>query len=144
VITCQGRTKIGIAANVEKRRLGLERSAGVPMLLFSSRRFADREIARIVERELHRRFAQSRGVGEWFSIQASDAAAELATIEAPDRHRPTFDRRTIEASVEDAETELALRHLEASKKGILLPEIVARWKREGIYESNMRKFRADG
>ncbi len=143
VMTCQDRTKIGITSNVKKRRIGLEMSAGVPVRLHYHRPFYDRDAAGKIERELHRRFAEYRTIGEWFSIDPSIAVAALEGIEEPLEPVPAsiYAMVTHDGDPADALVELCQRHLAACAKGYLIPEIAAMWRAEGIYEFNMSKER---
>lgn len=139
VITCEGRTKIGIAADPEERRLGLEMGSGLPMTLRAARRFGSRDIAGRIERELHAQFARNRHIGEWFDLAAE--VAERALMDAPEPPRPA-ERKTPAEIIDDPadrHLDLALRHAEASAKGILLPEIAALWRQHGVYERNMAR-----
>lgn len=95
VLSANGRTKIGLADNVEKRVSGIRHAIGCEVTVHGSRAFPSRRSAAAAERLLMRRFADDRLLGEWFTTapdQCLDALHHMecpAIAEAPQAPSPT-------------------------------------------------------
>lgn len=93
VMRCEGRTKIGMADDVEKRRRGIQHAVGSPVTLCGKREFLSRKVASAVERSLHSIFAANRLHGEWFTVGAEQAYGALEAMEPP----PVTERQVAQA-----------------------------------------------
>jgi len=67
-------SKIGISDNPDRRKRGVETTSGmeVELLLLIDLEFGYDENRIIVEKLLHRFFAQKRNIGEWFNLTTRD------------------------------------------------------------------------
>jgi hypothetical protein len=81
VMTCEGRVKIGVAADVATRLDHLQMACPLPIEVAHKRLFPSRTNARLVERSLHARFGANRLHGEWFAIDAAEAVAAVLDAE---------------------------------------------------------------
>lgn len=77
VIECAGRTKIGLAVDVSKRRATLQLACPLPLAAVGSITFDSFRQARFIELELHKQFASARLHGEWFEASAPAVMAAL-------------------------------------------------------------------
>jgi hypothetical protein len=69
--------KIGIALEPKSRLRTINGGAATRATLEATREFPARDLAKGVERDLHRLFQASRVNGEWFAIELADAKAAL-------------------------------------------------------------------
>ena len=83
VMSCFGRTKIGISANPTKRKRQIQNASGAHVALRTTRAFRSKEAAALVELALHRRYGQSRGLGEWFDTGAHQVCLALHAMDEP-------------------------------------------------------------
>lgn len=115
VMSCEGRTKIGMSNNVRARRRGVETASGMEVTLHGEKKFPNKRSAGEAERSLHGIFSSSRLHGEWFSIPAADAlAALLALPDAPEPEPMTEPMAPNEYA--DHQTEWLIRRLETIAK----------------------------
>jgi hypothetical protein len=77
VITCGEHTKIGLATDVTARHRAIQCGNPYEVAVFGMRLFPDYSLARKVEMDLHRKFAEHRGYGEWFRVEAQTALDAL-------------------------------------------------------------------
>lgn len=112
IISCEGRTKIGLADDVERRRGGIEKAIGIAVELHGSRGFLSRNTAGVVERQLHARFADSRLLGEWFRATPTEALAALAAVVPPAEAPPRPDV-PVDYDYAEETSKRALAHLES-------------------------------
>lgn len=119
VLSCEGRTKIGLAYDVEHRRRGIEKAVGAAVELHGSRSFLSRNTAGIVERELHAKFASDRLLGEWFNIAPAEALQALAAVVPPAEPSSAEPAKGYDRAEETMQK--ALAHLEALAKRKRVP-----------------------
>lgn len=81
VLESGGRVKIGIAKDVEERRINLEFGCPFPVATICQRRFSSRTLARRAERFLHSKFDDCRTHGEWFQMSPEDAAKAVNDVD---------------------------------------------------------------
>jgi hypothetical protein len=77
VMTAGEHVKIGLAEDVERRRLTLQGSNPLAVSVAATMLFKNFAVARSVERQLHAAFAEQRGYGEWFTVPEATAALAL-------------------------------------------------------------------
>jgi hypothetical protein len=77
VMTAGDHVKIGLAEDVERRRLTLQGSNPQEVKVAATMLFPNFAVARSVERQLHAAFAERRGYGEWFMVPEATAALAL-------------------------------------------------------------------
>ncbi len=73
VITAGGKVKVGISRDIDGRLAWLQ--SGNPAPITVALKLADKSIRRMraIEREVHKRLADSRVAGEWFDVEPSRA-----------------------------------------------------------------------
>jgi len=118
-----GIIKIGVAANVESRRLTLECACGVPLTVLSVVTCGGR-----YEKQLHWAFRESRLLGEWFS--SSPELLELASD--PSRLAAFVEHKDPQMRAWQAERDAA----EAKRNRAQLDALLARKARESVERAN--------
>lgn len=83
VMTSGGRSKIGLTADLLKRKRQLQNASGLDIVLRTHRLFSSLASATAVEAKLHRRFSRWRQKGEWFGVAVSKVAEALHSVDDP-------------------------------------------------------------
>lgn len=83
VMSSNGRSKIGLTADLQKRKRQLQNASGLDIVLRTYRLFSSLASATAVEAQLHRQFSRWREKGEWFGVTADKIAEHLHSAEDP-------------------------------------------------------------
>jgi hypothetical protein len=77
VIEAGGRVKIGIAENLKTRLQVFRVHSPFPVSLLFSSETMPRSAARLVEKQMHKKFMSSKSHGEWFAVSAPEVVAAV-------------------------------------------------------------------
>jgi hypothetical protein len=72
--------KVGIAADVDKRIVGLRKASPVPLVLEQAWAFERRQAAWLAEQATHRLLSEHRTWGEWFAVTPLVARTAIETV----------------------------------------------------------------
>jgi len=107
LMRCERYTKVGIAADVEKRRAKLQMANPFPVTVARKYGFGDRRYAHLAEQATHKDLAEHRVYGEWF--EADFDTVESLVLEIVDAARELSRKRR--ATMKAKHTELWNRYL---------------------------------